>query len=84
MEMEVDMVIHLNLGIFKKSIYYYQAKRKNNKIFGGFGVGHFGHRYIKIGKYDIVLWQVKKLKKVKPIHEQIDEMVKQVQLDTKQ
>jgi hypothetical protein len=87
MVMVIKMVIHLKLFKLTKSIYYYESKRKSNKWFGGFGIGHFGHRYIKIGKYDIVLWQVKELQKKKtskPIHEQINELVQTGSLEIKE
>lgn len=78
------MVIHLKFFKWHKSLYYYpviRPKKQNifKKMFGGFATGHFGHRYVKIGRYDIILWKVKELNKkkplAKPIHEQITEMV---------
>lgn len=81
--MVINMVIHFKLFRWHKSLYYYETKRSKKlswfkRLFGGFATGHFGHRYVKIGKYDIVLWKVSELKRKKdqkPIHEQIKQMV---------
>ena len=35
----------------------YYVKERKQKIRQRFGVGYFGHKFIKIGKYDIILWR---------------------------
>ncbi len=45
--------------------YYYKRKKPKTKKMSRFAIGYWGNRYIRIGRYDIVLWKVNPIAKKK-------------------